>query len=123
MNLDIDKDWFAKKAAEEGDLEIGAGMRKTLTVDLTPEEIALLERLIDPAKSDMRARIAALEAENEKLRKALEASRDVHAGLAEFILKRPNKASSGLTKEQAKGMFADLQRARLAADEALEAKP
>lgn len=58
-----------------------------------------------------------------KLRKALETSRDVHAGLAEFILQRPDKASSGLTKEQASGMFADLQRARLAADAALEAKP
>lgn len=82
-------------------------------------------------------RIAALEAENadlrsgeylvrvieerERLRKALEASRDVHAGLAEFILNRSDKANSGLTKEQAKGVFADLQRARLAADAALEA--
>lgn len=61
--------------------------------------------------------------ERERLRKALEASRDVHAGLAEFILNRLNKANRGLTKTEAGGMFADLQRARLSADAALEAKP
>lgn len=60
--------------------------------------------------------------ERERMRKALEASRDVHAGLAEFILKRPNRANRGLTKTEAGGIFADLQRARLAADAALETR-
>lgn len=85
----------------------------------TSEKVGMKTRLLAYPQD----RIAALEAENERLRKALEASRDVHAGLAEFILKRPSKAHSGLTKEQASGIFADLQRARLAADAALEAKP
>lgn len=60
MSLDIDKDWFAKKAAEEGDLEIGAGGRKTLTVNLTPDEIAILERLVNPEAEKQRARNAEL---------------------------------------------------------------
>lgn len=65
MNLDIDKDWFAKKAAQEGDLEIGAGGRKTLTVNLTPDEVAVLERLVNPEAAAQRAR-------NTELSKAIE---------------------------------------------------
>ena len=60
MNLDIDKDWFAKKSMQEGDLEIGVGMRKTLTVDLTSDEIAILERLVNPEAAAQRARNAEL---------------------------------------------------------------
>lgn len=60
MSLDIDKDWFTKKAAEEGDLEIGAGGRKTLTVNLRPDEIAILERLVNPEAEKQRARNAEL---------------------------------------------------------------
>jgi hypothetical protein len=44
MKLDITKEWFEKRAAIEGDLDIGAG-RRTSTINLTPEEIAELEQL------------------------------------------------------------------------------
>lgn len=67
--------------------------------------------------------LASVVEERDRLRKALEESCNVHAGLAEFILKRPNRANRGLTKTEAGGIFADLQRARLAAYAALEAKP
>ena len=33
MKLDIDQDWFARRAALEGDLEIGAGVRKYLGIE------------------------------------------------------------------------------------------
>jgi len=116
MNLDIDKDWFAKKAAEEGDLEIGAGMRKTLTVDLTPEEIALLERLIDPEKSDMRARIAALEAENADLRKALIGCRSNICG---YILNGSQEQADAVVQR----LYEEVSRINAVACAALEAKP
>jgi len=47
MKLDITKEWFEKRAAAEGDHEIGAGTRKTMTLNLTDEEIAELQKLID----------------------------------------------------------------------------
>lgn len=48
MKLLIDKEWFEKQAAAEGDLEIGAGgNRKTMTLNLTDDEIAQLQKLID----------------------------------------------------------------------------
>lgn len=50
--------------------------------------------------------------ELSRLREALQTSRDVHAGIAEYILNTKGP-------KDFKGMFADLQRARLAADAAL----
>lgn len=44
LNLNVDKEWFEKKAAQEGDLEIGAG-RRSSTLNPTPEEITELERI------------------------------------------------------------------------------
>lgn len=44
MKLPIDKEWFEKRAAAEGDLEIGAG-RLTMTINLTQEEMQQLEQL------------------------------------------------------------------------------
>lgn len=44
MKMPIDKEWFEKRAAAEGDLEIGAG-RLTMTINLSPEEIQQLEQL------------------------------------------------------------------------------
>ena len=54
-------------------------------------------------------------APSDGLREVLEDARDVMAGLAEHILKAD--------RVNTKGMFADLQRARLAADAALSASP
>ena len=45
MKLPIDKEWFEKRAAAEGDLEISAGRRFTKTLNLTADEVAELERL------------------------------------------------------------------------------
>jgi hypothetical protein len=45
MKLEITKEWFEKRAAQEGDLEIGAGKRLTSTLNLTDAEIANFERL------------------------------------------------------------------------------
>ncbi len=45
LNLNIDKEWFEKKAAQEGDLEIGAG-RRSKTVNLSKEDIAEYERVL-----------------------------------------------------------------------------
>lgn len=44
MKLPIDKEWFEKRAAAEGDLEIGAG-RLTMTINLSPEEMQQLEQI------------------------------------------------------------------------------
>lgn len=57
----IDPEWFAKKAEQEGDLEIGCGRSLTHTVNLTPEQVSVLERLVNPVAADLRSRIAALE--------------------------------------------------------------
>jgi hypothetical protein len=65
MKLPIDKEWFEKRAAAEGDLEIGVGRRLTSTINLTGEEIAELERL-------------ALEALPEWARLEIEAYRSTH---------------------------------------------
>ncbi|CAN7301136.1 hypothetical protein LJR221_001498 [Agrobacterium tumefaciens] len=46
LDLTITKEWFEKRAALEGDHEIGAGARKiTASIDPTPEELAELHRL------------------------------------------------------------------------------
>lgn len=46
MKMPIDKEWYEKRAAAEGDLEIGAGShRLTMTLNLTDEEVAKLEEL------------------------------------------------------------------------------
>jgi len=45
MKLEITKEWFEKRVAQEGDLEIGAGKRLTSTLNLTADEIATFERL------------------------------------------------------------------------------
>lgn len=55
--------------------------------------------------------------ELNRLREALIASRNSHAELAEFLL---GDGGSAVKSDVLKGMFADLQRARLAADAALE---
>jgi hypothetical protein len=44
MKLPIDKEWFEKRAAAEGDLEISAG-RLTMTINLSQEEMQQLEQL------------------------------------------------------------------------------
>lgn len=49
MKLDITKEWFEKRAAAEGDSDPTTGRRKTMTINLTDEEIAELERLVRPA--------------------------------------------------------------------------
>lgn len=65
MDLGISKEWLEKRAAAEGDLEISAG-RRTMTVNLTPDEIAELEKLLPRS-----AEVAALKAENERLKEVI----------------------------------------------------
>jgi hypothetical protein len=56
MKMPIDKEWYEKRAAAEGDHEIGAGgNHKTMTLNLTNEEIAELERLVNPNREAIRA--------------------------------------------------------------------
>lgn len=56
MKMPIDKEWYEKRAAAEGDHEIGVGgNRKTMTLNLTDEEIAELERLANPRRDAIRA--------------------------------------------------------------------
>lgn len=45
LDLNITKEWFEKRAALEGDLEIGAGRKLTACIDPTPEELAELYRI------------------------------------------------------------------------------
>lgn len=54
MKLPIDKEWFEKRAAAEGDLEIGAGRRLTKTLNLSAEELVELERLANPSRDFIR---------------------------------------------------------------------
>lgn len=55
MKMPIDKEWFEKRAAAEGDLEISAGgNRKTMTINLTDDELAQLERLVNPEAARLR---------------------------------------------------------------------
>lgn len=55
MKMAIDKEWFEKRAAAEGDHEISVGgNRKTMTLNLTDEELAQLERLATPNKVELR---------------------------------------------------------------------
>jgi hypothetical protein len=63
------------KAAEEGDLAIGAGSRKTMTLHLTPDEIAVLEKLVNPEAAELRGALSAAEARIAELEK------DKHAAL------------------------------------------
>ncbi len=69
MNYDIEREWFERRASQEADLEIGAGRRLTQTIHLTPEEITVLEKLVNPTAAALRTEIAALKAENATLRK------------------------------------------------------
>ncbi len=71
LDMNITKEWFEKRAAAEGDLEIGAG-RRTMTVNLTPDEIAELEKLLPRS-----AEVAALKAENERLRELAQRARAI----------------------------------------------
>lgn len=49
MKMPINKKWFEKRAAAEGDNDATTGRRKTMTINLTDEEVAELERLVRPA--------------------------------------------------------------------------
>lgn len=73
MKLDISREWFEKRAAAEGDLEIGAGSSKTMTLNLTDEEIAELEKLVNPEAARLREALEANQQVIETLRAALEA--------------------------------------------------
>lgn len=55
MKLPIDKEWFEKRAAAEGDCDPTTGRRKTMTLNLTDDEIAELERLANPSCDAIRA--------------------------------------------------------------------
>lgn len=58
MKLEITKEWFEKRVAAEGDLDPTTGRpstRKTMTLNLTDEEIAELERLANPNRDAIRA--------------------------------------------------------------------
>ena len=58
MKLPIDKEWFEKRAAAEGDSDPTTGRpstRKTITLNLTEDEIAELERLANPNRDAIRA--------------------------------------------------------------------
>lgn len=74
MKLPVDKEWFEKRAAAEGDLEIGAGgNRKTMTLNLTDDEIAELERLVSPTKAELRKIYQQWEAEEIEAIELIEA--------------------------------------------------
>ena len=55
MKLDITKGWFEKRAAAEGDLEIGAGKPKLAILNLSKAELAELEHLVNPNRDAIRA--------------------------------------------------------------------
>lgn len=54
MKLDITKEWFETRAAAEGDNDPTTGRRKTMTINLTEDEIAELERLVNPNREAIR---------------------------------------------------------------------
>lgn len=55
MKMTIDKEWFEKRAAAEGDLEIGAGKTKLAILNLSKEELAKLEQMVNPNREAIRA--------------------------------------------------------------------
>lgn len=55
MKLQIDKEWFEKRAAAEGDNDPTTGRRKTMTLNLTEEELAQLEELATGKKPRKKA--------------------------------------------------------------------
>lgn len=73
MKMPIDKEWFEKRAAAEGDHEIGAGTRKTMTLNLTDEELDQLERLVSLSKADLRKVYQQWEAEEIEAIELIEA--------------------------------------------------
>lgn len=74
MKMPIDKEWFEKRAAAEGDLEVGAGFS---IVNPSAADIKTMERLLlESLPGWARDRITALEKENEELLKWLATIRD-----------------------------------------------
>lgn len=63
LDLNVTREWFEKRAALEGDNEIGAG-RRTMTLNLTSEEIAELERML-PNGPELQRLKAALDKIND----------------------------------------------------------
>ncbi|CDZ43057.1 Hypothetical protein NGAL_HAMBI1146_58300 [Neorhizobium galegae bv. officinalis] len=100
MKLPIDKDWFEKRAAAEGDLEIGAGgRRKTMTINLTDAEIAALEQVaLEALPAWARDRITVMRAALLAIRDA----NDIHP------------SSSTHEVEQSRHRFRDIARHALA---------
>lgn len=95
---------------------VAAEIAKALNDDDAKDaEIKRLQGLVTSSEQERYRAVGALvakDAEIARLREALKASRDVHAGLAEYILQAKDSTDT-------RGMFADLQRARLAVDAAL----
>ncbi len=84
MKLPITKEWFQERAAAEGDHEIGAGRRLTKTLNLSPDEIAELERLaFEALPAWARTEITALRSERDELRFKVSASALTDRQLAE----------------------------------------
>lgn len=100
MKMPIDKEWFEKRAAAEGDLEIGAGSHKlTMTLNLTDEEIEALEKIaLDGLPAWARDRITVMQAALVAIRDA----DDIHP------------ASSTHDVEQSRHRFRDIARHALA---------
>lgn len=71
MKLEITKEWFEKRAAAEGDSDPTTGRRKTMTINLTEDEIAELERLVNPKREAIR--VQAFEEAALHVRKAADA--------------------------------------------------
>lgn len=55
MKMPIDKDWFEKRAKAEGDADPTTGRRKTMTLNLTDDELAQLEELATGKKPRKKA--------------------------------------------------------------------
>ncbi len=100
MKMPIDREWFEKRAAAEGDLEIGASSHKlTMTLNLTDDEIAKLEEVaLDALPAWARDRITVM-------RSALLAIRD-----ADDI----HPSSTTHDVEQSRHRFRDIARHALA---------
>lgn len=100
MKMPIDKEWYEKRAAAEGDLEIGAGShRLTMTLNLTDEELAKLEDLaLDGLPAWARDKIKVMQAALLAIRDA----DDIHP------------SSSTHDVEQSRHRFRDIARYALA---------
>jgi hypothetical protein len=100
MKLPIDREWFEKRAAAEGDLEIGGGSHKlTMTLNLTDAEIAALEQVaLEALPAWARDRITVMRAALLAIRDA----DDIHP------------ASSTHDVEQSRHRFRDIARHALA---------